>query len=162
MWGEAVSTFVYVLSRSATKRLAGLTPYEKWTGRKPNASHLRVFGSLAYVKNITGHLKKLDDRSIPMIFIGYEIGIKAYQSFDPTTLKVNTSRDIIFEENINLKRDEMKENPLKTVFPSKPELFIDFGDGKGASEVSACERNDNTFTDFVDQVNFLKFLIIKE
>lgn len=31
LWGEAVSTAVYLLNRSSTHSLQGLTPYEAWT-----------------------------------------------------------------------------------------------------------------------------------
>jgi hypothetical protein len=39
-WGEAVVTVVYILNRSPTKALNGMTPYEAWHGRKPAVSHL--------------------------------------------------------------------------------------------------------------------------
>lgn len=98
LWGEAVSTAVYILNRSFTKSLQGQTPYEKWTGRKPSVDHMRTFGSIVHVKNTRGHLSKLEDRSQPMIFIGYEVGSKAYRCFDPVNSKVTISRDVIFEE----------------------------------------------------------------
>jgi hypothetical protein len=47
-WGEAVVTAVYILNRSPTKALNGMTPYEAWNGRKLAVSHLRVFGCLAF------------------------------------------------------------------------------------------------------------------
>jgi transposase InsO family protein len=61
---------VYILNRSPTKALEGRTPYEAWHGRKPAVSHLRVFGCLAFAKEL-GHISKLDDRSTPGVFIGY-------------------------------------------------------------------------------------------
>ena len=73
-----------------------------------------------------------------MIFIGCS---------DPSTLKVQISRDFIFEENNRWKWNEMKENPHKTSFSSRPELLIDFGDGEGAYEVSTC-------ADLVDQSQY--------
>ena len=76
LWGEVVSTCVYVLNRSSTKGVKGKTPYEKWNKRKPNVSHLRIFGSLVFVKT-TGRLSKLEDRSKCMVFLGYEAGSKA-------------------------------------------------------------------------------------
>jgi hypothetical protein len=45
------------------------------------------------------HQKKLDDRSAPMVFIGYEPGAKAYRVYDPVAQRVHVSRDIIFDEN---------------------------------------------------------------
>ena len=73
LWGEAVSTCVYVLNRSSTKGVKGQTPYEKWNGRKPNVSHLKIFGLVVYVKT-TRRLSKLEDRSKCMLFMGSGMG----------------------------------------------------------------------------------------
>ena len=97
LWGEAISTCVYVLNRSSTKGVKGKTPYEKWNKRKPNVSHLRIFGSVVFVKT-TGRLSKLEDRSKCIVFMGYEAGSKAYRCLDPVTFKIHISRDVIFDE----------------------------------------------------------------
>ena len=55
--------------------------YEKWCGRKPNVEHLRVFGSVMDVKN-TKKVSKLEDASNVTIFIGCELGTKAYMCLD--------------------------------------------------------------------------------
>jgi hypothetical protein len=81
-WGEVVVTVVYILNRSPTKALEGRAPYEAWHGRKPAVSHLRVFGCLAFAKEL-GHVSKLDDTSTPGVFIGYVEGSKAYHILDP-------------------------------------------------------------------------------
>jgi transposase InsO family protein len=83
-WGETVVTTVYILNRSPTKALEGRTPYEPWHGHKPAVSHVRVFGCLAFSKDL-GHVSKLDDRSTPGVFIGYAEGSKAYRILDPKT-----------------------------------------------------------------------------
>lgn len=44
------------------------------------------------------HLKKLDDRSIPMVYLGVEEGSKAHRLFDPQTKRIGVSRDVVFEE----------------------------------------------------------------
>jgi transposase InsO family protein len=54
-WGEAVVTAVCILNHSPTKALNGRTSYEAWHGRKPAVSHLRVFGCLAFGKEL-GHI----------------------------------------------------------------------------------------------------------
>ena len=97
LFGEAVSTCVYVLNRSSTKGVKGKTPYEKWNKRKPSVSHLRIFGSVAFVK-ATRRLSKLKDKSKCMLFMGYEAGSKAYRWLDPCTFKIHISRDVIFDE----------------------------------------------------------------
>jgi transposase InsO family protein len=67
-WGEAVVTAIYILNHLPTKALNGRTSYEAWHGRRPVVSHLRVFGCLAFGKEL-GHIGKLDDRSTPGVFI---------------------------------------------------------------------------------------------
>jgi hypothetical protein len=69
LWGEEVSTATYVLNRCPTKMLDGITPEECWSGNKPNVSHLRVFGSIAY-RHVPDQLRrKLDDKSEVMILL---------------------------------------------------------------------------------------------
>jgi hypothetical protein len=96
-WGKAVMTVMHLLNRSPTKALDGKTPYEAWHERKPVVSYLRVFGYLAFVKELN-HVGKLDDRSSLGVFIGYAKGAKAYRILDPVTRCVRVARDIVFDE----------------------------------------------------------------
>jgi hypothetical protein len=98
-WGEAVVTAVYILNRAPTRSLEGKTPYEVWHGKKPSVHHLRTFGCVVYVKDTRPHLAKLDARGKKGVFIGYEIGSKAYRVFDPVENKVLVSCDVAFDEN---------------------------------------------------------------
>nr|GEW12939.1 ribonuclease H-like domain, reverse transcriptase, RNA-dependent DNA polymerase [Tanacetum cinerariifolium] len=68
-------------------------------GKKPNLENLRVFRCIAYAKVPSQRLRKLDDRSIRMVYLGNEQGSKAYRLFDPTTQKICVSRDVKFKEN---------------------------------------------------------------
>jgi len=97
-WGEAVSTAVFILNRAPTKSLDGTTPFEAWYGRKPDVSFLRTFGCIGHVKKTKPNLSKLEDRSTPIVFLGYECGSKAYRLYDPQGRRVVVSRDIIFDE----------------------------------------------------------------
>jgi hypothetical protein len=56
-------TAFHLLNRSPTKALDGKMPYKAWHGRKPVVNHLRVFGCLAFAKELN-HVGKLDDRSM--------------------------------------------------------------------------------------------------
>jgi hypothetical protein len=96
-WGGAVVTAVYILNRSPTKALNGRTPYKAWHGRKLAVSHLRVFGCLAFGKEL-GHIGKLDDKSTLGVFISYAEGSKAYRILDPGTQRVRTTRDVVLDE----------------------------------------------------------------
>ena len=97
-WGEAVCTAVYLLNRSPTKSVKGMTPYEAWHDKKPSVHHLRTFGCVAHVKKVGPGLTKLSDRSSQMVFIGYESGSKAYRFYNPESRKLVVSRDAVFEE----------------------------------------------------------------
>src|SRR6185295_3106631 len=97
-WGEAVSTAVFILNRSPTKALKGMTPYQAWYGRKPDVSYLRTFGCIGHVKTVKPGLGKLEDRSTKMVFLGYEDGTKVYRLYDPARGKVVVSRDVVFDE----------------------------------------------------------------
>ena len=116
LWGEAVNTAVYILNRSSSKTLQGQAPHEMWTGRKPSVDHMRTFGSLVHVKVTKGHLSKLEDGSQPMIFIGYELGTKAYKCFDPVNSKVFMSRDAIFEGDEKWTWSTQDENSTPLTF----------------------------------------------
>jgi len=62
-WAEAVATAVYIKNRLPPRALPNLTPYERWTGKKPDISHLHTFGCLAFAW-IHGDLrKKLDNHT---------------------------------------------------------------------------------------------------
>lgn len=97
-WGEAVTTAVFLLNRSFARSVEGRTPYEAWHGAKPDVKYLRVFGCKAHAKVTRPDLKKLDDRSKPMVMLGYEPGGKAYRLYDPVAKRVHVSRDVVFDE----------------------------------------------------------------
>jgi hypothetical protein len=94
-----VTTTVFLLNCVPTKALDGKTLFEAYHGKKPTAKFLRTFSCLSFVKNKKPGLKKLDDRSVPMVFIGYSEGAKAYRMLEPSTGKVHISRDVVFDES---------------------------------------------------------------
>ena len=109
LWGEAVACAVYLSNRSPTKSLKDVTPQEAWSGLKPNVSHLRVFGSIAYVQVPEQERSKLDDRSQKVVFISYKENSKGYKFFNPSNNKVIISRDVEFEENATWDRSTIDE-----------------------------------------------------
>ncbi|CAJ2637099.1 unnamed protein product [Trifolium pratense] len=96
-WGEAVNTAVYVLNRCPTKKLKDKVPEEIWTGKKPSVSHFKVFGALCHKHVPEAKRNKLDDRSEPMILVGYHV-TGAYKLYNPTSKKMIYSRDVIVDE----------------------------------------------------------------
>ncbi len=41
-WAKVVTIGVYIMNQTPTIIIHGMTPKEKFTGKKPNVSHLRV------------------------------------------------------------------------------------------------------------------------
>ena len=89
---------MFILNRAPTKALTGKTSFEAWYGSKPNVSFLRTFGCIGHVRKTKPNLTKLEDRSTPMVFLGYAEGTKAYRLYDPRGDKVTVSRDVVFNE----------------------------------------------------------------
>jgi hypothetical protein len=50
-----------------------MTPEEKFTSKKPNVSHFKVFGCIAYVHVPDEKRSKLDPKADKCIFIGYSL-----------------------------------------------------------------------------------------
>ena len=102
-WGEAVLTACHILNRVPTKETR-LTPYELWKKRKTNLNYLKVWGCRAVVKIPEPKRKKLGERGIECIFLGYAHNSKAYRFMviEPNdSISANTiieSRDAIFDE----------------------------------------------------------------
>jgi len=61
-------------------------------------SFLRAFSCIGHVKKTKPILTKLEDRSTPMVFLGYAEDTKAFWLYDPRRDKVLVSRDVVFDE----------------------------------------------------------------
>ena len=108
-WAEAVATAAYLRNRVPTRSLKSTTPYEKWYDRKPNLSHVRVFGCMCYAYIPEVNKKgKLSNKAEKLRFIGYSSQTKGYRLIDESTSKVLIRRDVIFNES------DFHYNPGKT------------------------------------------------
>lgn len=116
MWAEAIRHAVYVLNRLPTRALSEQTPYDAWTGFKPDVGCIRVFGCVVHMKVPGDRVKKLDDRSLEVINLGKKPGTKAYHLFDPRENKLYVSRDVIFEEHKAWEWDEQGESEVSNTY----------------------------------------------
>ncbi|KAK4386674.1 Retrovirus-related Pol polyprotein from transposon TNT 1-94 [Sesamum angolense] len=107
-WAEAVYTAVYLLNRCPTKAVQNMTPIEAWSGKKPSAKHLRVFGSICYVHIPTEKRHKLEEKTEKGIFLGYSTQSKGYRIYNLKTKKLIISRDVEFDEDTMWNWDEEK------------------------------------------------------
>jgi len=74
-----------------------MSPYEAWTSRKPNVSHLHVFGCISYAHILDHIRRKLENKSENCVFIGYIEQSKAYILYNPVTKKFVVRRDVQFQ-----------------------------------------------------------------
>ena len=71
-WAEAVATAAYLRNRVSTSAFhEKATPYERWYGRKPDLSHLKVFGCMAYAHIPDVKRTKLEKKAQKLRFVGY-------------------------------------------------------------------------------------------
>ncbi len=97
-WAEALSTALYLRNRSPTKALFKMTPFEAWTGNRPDVEKLRVFGCSAHAHISKDERRKLDPKSRKCLLLGYGTATKGYRLYDPQLKKVFYSRDVVFNE----------------------------------------------------------------
>ncbi|GEM12842.1 hypothetical protein Rt10032_c28g6859 [Rhodotorula toruloides] len=84
LWAEALQAFVFVKNRSPHAALSGNVPLAVWRNRPARVDMLRTWGCRAW-HTVTNGRSKLDDRAIPLIFVGYDGDTAAYRLFDPVT-----------------------------------------------------------------------------
>nr|GFA97334.1 zinc finger, CCHC-type [Tanacetum cinerariifolium] len=142
-WAEAVRHAIYILNRVPTRALEDKTPYEALYNRKTNLENLRIFGCTAYATITIPHLKKLDYRSIPMIYFGVKEGSKACRLYDPNGKRKHVSRDVRFMETKPWDWDNNgKETSTQDTFWVS---FVVEGVDNGNPTPVNTENNDNTY-----------------
>ncbi|GAA5892179.1 hypothetical protein JCM16303_003860, partial [Sporobolomyces ruberrimus] len=95
LWAEALQAFVFVKNRSPHAALDGKVPLSVWRDCPVSVLMLRVWGCGAW-HTVTNDRSKLDDKAIPLVFVGYDGDTTAYRLFDPETRKMIRSRDTRF------------------------------------------------------------------
>jgi len=72
------------------------TPCEKLHKMLCDISFLRVFGCLCYSSTILAHRRKLDNRVVPIVFLGFKPNTKSFLFLNLKNHKIDLSRNIIF------------------------------------------------------------------
>lgn len=96
-WGDAVMHAVFIQNRCPTKLLKNVSPFEIWTGSKPNISTFRIFGSQCFAWVPKEKRRKLDDKSIECRYLGEALLTKGYRLLKQDG-SVFVSRSVRFNE----------------------------------------------------------------
>jgi hypothetical protein len=74
------------------------TSYELLTGKKPNVSYFRVFGSKCFILIKRGRNSKFAPKAVEGFLLGYDSNTRAYRVFNKSTGLAEVSCDIVFDE----------------------------------------------------------------
>jgi len=110
LWADAIKTAVYIKNRVTSRALpVSKTPFELWTGKKPDVRHMRVFGSTCWVVLHKSHIDgKFGDKAAQGVLLGYPDGSKAYKVILDDGKGVK-ARSVVFAETIVSEEAEVAE-----------------------------------------------------
>jgi hypothetical protein len=85
IWAEAINTSCYSINRLYLHRILKKTSYELLTGKKPNVSYFRVFGSKCFILVKRGRKSKSAPKAVEGFLLGYDSNTRAYRVFNKST-----------------------------------------------------------------------------
>ncbi|CAI7760907.1 unnamed protein product, partial [Closterium sp. NIES-54] len=94
------------------------SPTLLWTGKVGDASAFRVWGSRAFVRDLSAD--KLSPRAVPCVFLGFPPDAPGWQFYHPTSRRVLSSQDVTFDESVPYYR----LFPYRTASLPPPPLFL--------------------------------------
>jgi hypothetical protein len=97
-WAEAVNTACYAINRLYLHRILKKTSYELLTGKNPNVSYFRVFGSKCFILVKRGRKSKFAPKTVEGFLLGYNSNTRAYRVFNKSSGQVEVSCVIVFDE----------------------------------------------------------------
>ena len=99
LWSIAVKTMAYLHNRSPTRANNSITLLERITSKKPDLTHLRVFGSPVSIAVPKEKRKKWDNQSRMGYMVGYEPYLSGYLIWYPRAQCMEKARDVFFHED---------------------------------------------------------------
>ncbi|EIN11350.1 rve-domain-containing protein, partial [Punctularia strigosozonata HHB-11173 SS5] len=97
LWGEFALTAGFLANYIPSASLPrGITPLERWYGRKPDVSFLHEIGCTAYALIQNVHNPKILGCSIRCVLVGYESHSKAYRLWHPEGRRLISTRNVCF------------------------------------------------------------------
>ncbi|CAI7896343.1 unnamed protein product [Closterium sp. NIES-54] len=131
LWPFAVQYAAHKLNLQPRVSLPETSPTLLWTGKVGNASVFRVWGSQAFVRDLSAD--KLSPRAVPCVFLGFPPDAPGWQFYHPTSRRVLSSQDVTFDESVPYYR----LFPYRTASLPPPPLFLTPGAATGAEPAGA-------------------------
>lgn len=97
LWAEACMFVVHILNRTVNHANPIVTPYEIIMKNKPTLSHVRMFGSITFLKSPTGK-KEIPHHQLKGVLVGFAAG-NNYRVYCQSLKKIIVSHDCTFHEN---------------------------------------------------------------
>lgn len=105
LWAEAMNTAVYVMNRTLGTN-EKQTPYEKWTGVKPDVSNLHIFGQKVVALKPSHMRAKFDSKGDELIFVGYDDRSNTYRLYNPEFSNIEIRCDVSFIDLVDERNKE--------------------------------------------------------
>ncbi|CAI7799371.1 unnamed protein product [Closterium sp. NIES-53] len=118
LWPFAVQYAAHQLNLQPRVSLLETSPTLRWTGKVGDASAFRVWGSRAFVRDLSAD--KLSPRAVPYVFLGFPPDVHGWQFYHPTSRRVLSSQDVTFDESVPYYR----LFPYRTTTLPPPPLFL--------------------------------------
>jgi hypothetical protein len=104
LWEKKIRTTVYVQNRLSHSALGFKTIEEMFSEKKPEVSHLKIFGYPVFIHILKEKRTKLDPSGKKGIFVGYCEVSKAFRIYISGYHHIEISRDVTFDEDASLKK----------------------------------------------------------
>ncbi|CAI7901984.1 unnamed protein product [Closterium sp. NIES-53] len=118
LWPFAVQYAAHQLNLQPWVSLPETSPTLLWTGKVGDAYAFRVWGSRAFVRDLSAD--KLSPRATPCVFLGFPPNAPGWQFYHPTLRHVLSSQDVTFDESVPYYR----LFPYRTAPLPPPPLFL--------------------------------------
>ncbi|CAI7901135.1 unnamed protein product [Closterium sp. NIES-54] len=146
LWPFAVRYAAHQLNLHSRVSRPAMSPVLLWTGKVGDASAFRVWGSRAFVRDLSAD--KMSPRAAPCVFLGFPPDAPRWQFHHPSSRRVLSSQDVTFDESVPFYRLFPYRTPslppppdfLVPVPPPVDPLPPQVPAPSGVSQVDAVER----------------------
>ncbi|CAI7824938.1 unnamed protein product [Closterium sp. NIES-53] len=118
LWSFEVQYAAHQINLQPRVSLPETTPTLRWTGKVRDASAFSVWGSRAFVRDTSAD--KPSSRAVPCVFLGFPPDALGWQFYHPTSCRVLSSQDVMFDESVSYYR----LFPYRAASLPPPPLFL--------------------------------------